>query len=84
MRADCRHRREGSEQTLKISRMYVDGVIEAPFGAHFTHCIPDYDRDEAFQREYAASAADDDAWAAFRSKYIDVSEEDYRRVAVGR
>ncbi|TMK66409.1 MAG: CoA transferase subunit A [Actinobacteria bacterium] len=77
-------RREGSEQTLKISRMYVDGVIEAPFGAHFTHCIPDYDRDEAFQREYAASAADDDAWAAFRSKYIDVSEEDYRRVAVGR
>ena len=46
--------------------------------------MPDYDRDEAFQREYAASAADDDAWAAFRSKYIDVSEEDYRRVAVGR
>ena len=36
----------------------VDGVVEAPGGAHFTSCVPDYDRDEAFQREYAAAAAD--------------------------
>ena len=31
----------------------VDGVVEAPRGAHFTECPPDYGRDEAFQREYA-------------------------------
>src|SRR5438270_3537483 len=31
---------EGSEQTLKINRMMTDGVIEAPHGAHFTHCVP--------------------------------------------
>jgi len=76
--------KEGSEQTLKLNRMMVDGVVEAPFGAHFTHCVPDYQRDEEVQREYAASAKDDDAWAAFRAKYVDVSEDDYRRTVVGR
>jgi glutaconate CoA-transferase subunit A len=72
--------KEGSEQTLKINRMMTDGVIEAPYGAHFTHCIPDYERDEAVQREYAATAKDPDAWAAFRAKYVDIPETDYRRV----
>ncbi len=72
--------KEGSEQTLKINRMMTDGVIEAPYGAHFTHCIPDYERDEAVQREYAATAKDPDAWAAFRAKYVDIPEADYRRV----
>ena len=62
---------EGSIHTLKISRMHVDGVIEAPFGAHFTECLPDYPRDEAFQKEYAAAAADPAAWQAFRARYID-------------
>jgi glutaconate CoA-transferase, subunit A len=73
-------RKLGSEQTLKINRMMTDGIIEAPYGAHFTHCIPDYQRDEAVQREYAATAKDPDAWAAFRAKYVDVPEADYRRV----
>lgn len=72
--------KEGSEQTLKINRMMTDGVIEAPYGAHFTHCIPDYERDEAVQREYAATAKDPDAWKAFRAKYVDIPESDYRRV----
>ena len=36
----------------------TDGVVEAPIGAHFTECVPDYGRDEAFQKEYAASAKD--------------------------
>jgi glutaconate CoA-transferase subunit A len=74
--------REGTEQTLKLNRMMTDGVIETPRGAHFTHCVPDYERDEAFQREYAASAADADAWDAFRSRYLDGDETDYQR-AVG-
>jgi glutaconate CoA-transferase, subunit A len=74
---------EGSEQTLKINRMMTDGVIEAPRGAHFTHCIPDYQRDEEFQRTYAASAASPEAWAEFRSKYLEGSEAEYQ-AAVGR
>ena len=69
---------EGSEQTIKVSRLWTDGVVEAPLGAHFTHCVPDYPRDEALQREYAASAKDADAWAAFRARWIDVAEPEYR------
>lgn len=71
----------GAVQTLKVSRLMTDGVIEAPFGAHFTECPPDYARDEAFQREYAASAKDPEAWTAFRTKYIDCGDHaEYRKV----
>ena len=69
---------EGSVHTLKIPRIFVDGVVEAPRGAHFTECPPDYERDEAFQREYAATARDDEAWAAFKARYLDQpSHDDY-------
>jgi len=40
----------GPVQTLKINRLMTDGVVEAPFGAHFTECVPDYPRDEEFQK----------------------------------
>ena len=71
----------GAVQTLKVSRLMTDGVIEAPFGAHFTECPPDYARDEAFQKEYAASAKDPEAWTAFRTKYIDCGDHaEYRKV----
>jgi glutaconate CoA-transferase subunit A len=77
--------KEGSVHTLKINRMMVDGVIETPNGAHFTECPPDYGRDEVFQREYAASASDPTAWAAFKAKYLDVaSEADYQRAVQSR
>jgi glutaconate CoA-transferase subunit A len=71
---------EGPESTIRISRMYTDGVVEAPHGAHFTHCVPDYPRDEKVQKEYADSAKSPEAWAEFRAKYIDIPEADYRRV----
>lgn len=44
---------DGPPQTLLLNRMMVDGVVEAPGGAGFTSCVPDYERDEAAQREYA-------------------------------
>ncbi len=66
-------------QTLKINRMMVQGVVEAPRGAHFTECPPDYGRDEAFQKTYAATAKEPAAWEAFRSKYLDVSEAEYQK-----
>jgi glutaconate CoA-transferase, subunit A len=69
---------EGPVQSLRISRLFVDGIVETPNGAHFTECPPDYARDEAFQREYAATAKSDEAWDAFRAKYLDVSEADYQ------
>jgi len=69
----------GPLQSLRINRMMVSGVVEVPGGAHFTECPPDYPRDEAFQREYANTAKDPDAWEAFRSKYLERSEADYQR-----
>jgi glutaconate CoA-transferase subunit A len=70
-------------QSLRINRLMTDGVIEAPFGAHFTECVPDYPRDEAFQKEYAASAKSPDAWAAWRAKYLDCGDHDQYRKVVG-
>jgi glutaconate CoA-transferase subunit A len=70
----------GSMHTLKINRSMVDGVIEAPGGAHFTECPPDYGRDEAFQKAYAATAKDEDAFAAFKSRYLECEDEaDYQK-----
>ena len=64
-------REEGPIQSLLIDRMMVDGVVEAPMGAHFTECPTDYGRDEAFQKEYAATAKDPAAWAKFKERYLD-------------
>ncbi|HTW98944.1 MAG TPA: CoA-transferase, partial [Acidimicrobiales bacterium] len=68
----------GTEQRLRISRLMVDGVVEAPLGAHFTECLPEYGRDEALQSQYAGSAASPEAFAAFRGSWIDLSEDEYR------
>ncbi len=65
--------------------MMVDGVIEAPGGAHFTECPPDYNRDEVFQREYAASAGDPESWNAFKARYLELaSEKDYQEAVKRR
>jgi glutaconate CoA-transferase subunit A len=69
----------GSFHTMRISRLWVDGVVEAPRGAHFTSCVPDYERDEAFQTSYAASAASTEAWQQWRADWIDIDEADYHR-----
>ena len=77
--------KSGSFHTLKINRTMVDGVIEAPGGAHFTECPPDYGRDEEFQREYAATARDPDAWQAFQERYLSLeSEAEYREAVSAR
>ena len=68
----------GTELRLRVNRSMVDGVVERPGGAHFTECRPDYQRDEGFQKEYAASAASSEAWQAFRRDWIDLSEDDYQ------
>jgi glutaconate CoA-transferase subunit A len=76
--------KEGSVRTLRINRSMTDGVVEAPGGAHFTSCEPDYPRDEAFQREYVDASGDPGNWAAFRSRYLDVNEEEYQRAVRAR
>ena len=69
---------DGPPQSLLVNRAMVHGVVETPNGAHFTSCVPDYGRDEAFQAEYAAAAASDETWEAFRQKYLDGDEASYQ------
>lgn len=77
--------KQGDLQRMKINRMMVKGVVEAPMGAHFTSCDGDYARDEAFQREYAEAAGNATAWEAFYAQYLDVaSEAEYRERIAAR
>lgn len=74
---------EGPVQSLKINRLMTDGVVAAEFGAHFTECVPDYGRDEEFQKEYAGSAKTKEAWDAWREKYLDCGDHEAYRKVVG-
>ena len=68
----------GPVQSLLVNRAMIDGVVEAPGGAHFTSCVPDYARDEAFQAEYARSAQSPQAWEQFRADYLSGDEAAYQ------
>jgi glutaconate CoA-transferase subunit A len=69
---------EGPIQTVTISRLLTDAVAEVPDGAHFTSCPPDYDRDEAFQKQYAGSGADAESWKAFSERFLETDEAGYQ------
>lgn len=66
-------------QTLLLNRLMVDGVVETPNGAHFTTCVPDYGRDERFQKAYATAAGDPAAWAEFEQRFLAGDEQAYQR-----
>jgi glutaconate CoA-transferase, subunit A len=68
-----------TDRPLTINRTAVDGVVHSPGGAHFTSCLPNNERDEAFQREYASAAATEDGWNAFRARFLSGGEADYQR-----
>lgn len=61
----------GTELRLRIARMMVDGVVESPGGAWFTSCVPDYERDEALQKQYAAAARSPEDWDAFYRSHVE-------------
>ncbi|QKT08516.1 CoA transferase subunit A [Gordonia sp. X0973] len=76
-------------ERLLINRMNVDRVVHTPNGAHFTFSggagsgasgpnRNGYGRDEAFQRFYVESAADDETWTAFKTRFLDVDEPAYQ------
>jgi glutaconate CoA-transferase subunit A len=68
----------GGVASLRISRWMVAGVTEAPNGAHFTSCEPDYARDEGFQAEYVSAARDPELWATFEATYLNGNEAVYQ------
>ncbi|MET9517189.1 CoA-transferase [Streptomyces sp. NPDC002994] len=65
--------KSASPQSLLVKRHYVTGVVETPNGAHFTSCAPDYGRDEAFQRLYAATP-----WPEFAERFLSGNEKAYQ------
>ncbi|MEU6216067.1 CoA-transferase [Streptomyces sp. NPDC047022] len=65
--------KEATPQTLLVKRHTVTGVVEAPGGAHFTSCAPDHERDEAFQRHYAATD-----WPSFAERFLSGDEHAYQ------
>lgn len=65
----------GDLTRLRISRLLVDGIVEAPNGAHPTSCDPDYGRDEDFQKTYARTAKDPAAWRAFAERWLSTGDE---------
>ncbi|MEU0197707.1 MULTISPECIES: CoA-transferase [unclassified Streptomyces] len=65
--------KDAPPQTLLIKRHTVTGVVEAPNGAHFTSCAPDYGRDEAFQRTYATTP-----WPEFAARFLAGDERAYQ------
>jgi glutaconate CoA-transferase, subunit A len=68
----------GPPQSMLINRAMVAGVVETPNGAHFTSCVPDYGRDEAFQALYARSAARPEEWDAFAAEFLAGDEACYQ------
>ncbi|TXC98401.1 CoA-transferase [Streptomyces sp. ISID311] len=60
-------------QTLLVPRHDVSGVVETPNGAHFTSCVPDHGRDEAFQTMYATTP-----WPQFAERFLSGDEKAYQ------
>jgi glutaconate CoA-transferase, subunit A len=69
---------DGPVQTILVHRLLADSVVQTPGGAHFTSCVPDYPRDEEFQRSYVKAAGAPDTWAEFSARYLDVGEDVYQ------
>jgi glutaconate CoA-transferase subunit A len=75
----------GDITRLRINRLFTDGIVEAPNGAHPTECDPDYGRDLPFQKEYLGTAKDPELWEAFRSTWLSFpSEADYQAALAAR
>jgi glutaconate CoA-transferase subunit A len=68
----------GPLERAMIHRLLTDKVAETPGGAHFTANPPDAQRDEAFQKHYAASAKDSETWAAFKERFLAGDEAAYQ------
>ncbi len=69
----------GPPQSLLVNRAMVHGVAETPGGAHFTSCVPDYERDEPFQARYVAAAGDPEKWQQFSAEYLAGDEASYQQ-----
>ena len=61
----------------KIPRIYVDLVIEQPFGAHPTSLVPAYVGDPWHMMTYMEMAAKPESFTDYLDRYVMKSEEEY-------
>ncbi len=64
-------------------RSETSGVVHIPGGAHPSSCNPLYGFDVAHFKEYQASAAAENGWAAYMSRYVGDSEAHYQQAVGG-
>jgi glutaconate CoA-transferase subunit A len=72
----------GPIQSLYVDRSMVDAVVEIPFGAHPTACVPDYGIDLEHLQVYV-SAKGAEGWADYRKRFVDLADHDRYVEAVG-
>ena len=58
-------------RSIEITKLWVTGVVEAPYGAHPGVCYPEYGLDEAHLGEYSKAAASAEAFRGYLAKYVD-------------
>jgi glutaconate CoA-transferase subunit A len=75
--------KHGPIQTMLLNRTQVDGVIEAPFGAHPASCAPRYGIDAEHLKLYQEAARDDEAFATYRKRFLDGGEAAYLEAVGG-
>ncbi len=68
--------------TIRIPACWCPAWWPRPGRALHVVCA-DYDRDEAFQREYVTAAKDPEKWQAFVDRYLAVPEAEYQRAVRG-
>lgn len=67
----------------KIPRIYVDVVVEQPFGAHPTSLVPSYVGDPWHMMTYMEMAAKVDTFRSYLDRYVMKSEDEYLEAAGG-
>ena len=64
---------------VRVLRTLVTGVVEAPWGAHFTGCAPEYRADLTHVQEYLGAARDGAGWHGYLERYVYVGDQEYLR-----
>ncbi len=67
----------GCIHSMLLNRTLVDGVVEAPFGAHPTACVPQYGIDLEHLEAYVAAAGEPEGWPKYRAAFVDVDQKRY-------
>lgn len=68
---------EDNARFALVERARITGVVEVAGGAHPTSAAPDYQLDLKHLKSYVESAASPEAWADYRTRFVDVDEAEY-------